>query len=89
MARYSKCEMVGVNDNFFELGLNSIQIIGLSNAIIKEINVEIEIVDLFVFTTIKKLSNHIKGKRLIEDGNRNSEIDAGRKNYTKLFKKRI
>ncbi|MFD2585478.1 amino acid adenylation domain-containing protein [Croceitalea marina] len=82
-------ERIGINDNFFELGLTSIQVVGLNSAVKKEMNIELEIVDLFVFTTIKKLSDYIKGKELTEDDSRNDEIDAGKKNYKKLLKRRI
>ncbi|RHC79098.1 non-ribosomal peptide synthetase [Parabacteroides merdae] len=79
---------ISVDVNFFELGLDSIQIVSLHNIIKKEMNVELEIVDLFVFTTIKKLSNHIKGKKKTESDNRNSEIVASKKNYNKLLQRK-
>jgi amino acid adenylation domain-containing protein len=82
-------EEVGMNDNFFELGLNSMQIIGVSNTIKKELNKKIEIVDLFMLPTIRKLSNNLAGNDIKENDNRNDKIDAGKKNYNKLLNKKI
>jgi amino acid adenylation domain-containing protein len=53
-------ERVGVHDNFFELGGHSLLVMRLISAIRKEVNVELNIKDLFHFSTISDLSKYLE-----------------------------
>jgi amino acid adenylation domain-containing protein len=54
---------VGLENNFFDLGGNSMLIVEAHSRIQSEIFQGIEIIDLFRFTTIKSLTDFIKTKR--------------------------
>ncbi|MBK8551802.1 MAG: hypothetical protein IPL53_12350 [Ignavibacteria bacterium] len=53
-------EKVGVYDNFFELGGNSLLAMRVISAILKELEIELAIKDLFKFTNISDLSKYIE-----------------------------
>ncbi|CAI2767110.1 non ribosomal peptide synthetase [Flavobacterium collinsii] len=52
-------EKVGVHDNFFELGGHSLLATRLVSMIRKELSIEVEIADVFEYTTIATLSSHV------------------------------
>jgi amino acid adenylation domain-containing protein len=52
-------ENIGTKDNFFELGGNSLLTIKLKSEISKQLNKNIEITDLFTYTTIEKISSFL------------------------------
>jgi amino acid adenylation domain-containing protein len=52
-------DRVGINDNFFELGFDSLLIIRLHNKIQKRVNTRISLVDIFQFPTIRMLAGHL------------------------------
>jgi tyrocidine synthetase-3 len=52
-------ERIGVNDNFFDLGGHSLKATQLVARIYKEFNVELELTEVFVSSTIKKLADII------------------------------
>ncbi|WP_173964030.1 non-ribosomal peptide synthetase, partial [Flavobacterium collinsii] len=52
-------EKVGVHDNFFELGGHSLLATRLVSMIRKELSIEIEIADVFEYTTISTLGVHV------------------------------
>jgi len=52
-------EKAGVHDNFFELGGHSLLATRVISAVRKQLNAELTIKDLFVFTTIAQLANHL------------------------------
>ncbi|WP_062060637.1 non-ribosomal peptide synthetase [Aquimarina longa] len=54
-----KIEKIGINDNFFTLGGHSLLATRLVSAIRKIINVEINIRDIFLYTTIAELGQYI------------------------------
>lgn len=54
---------VGINDNFFELGGHSLNATRLVSKISKELNVEVQLKELFKAPTIKELSSIIIKKR--------------------------
>ncbi|HLP46213.1 MAG TPA: amino acid adenylation domain-containing protein, partial [Candidatus Kapabacteria bacterium] len=54
-----KLEKVGVNDNFFNIGGDSIKTISLLNLINKEFKVELKTVDLYENDTIRKIAEKI------------------------------
>ncbi len=51
---------IGVTDNFFDLGGNSLKVITLSTLINKEFNIELSIVDIFTSPTVRELSEKVK-----------------------------
>jgi len=53
---------VGINDNYFDIGGNSINTIQIVSEIKQKFDKEIQIVDLFKYTTIKSLSKFIIGE---------------------------
>ena len=52
-------EKIGINDNFFDKGGNSLLAIGMQNRINNELNKEISVVDLFKYPTISAMSKFI------------------------------
>ncbi|MEX5995979.1 acyl carrier protein [Providencia vermicola] len=50
---------VNFNDNFFELGLTSINLTRLHRSINNTLNINISLVDILQFSTLRKLSTHI------------------------------
>jgi acyl carrier protein len=53
-------EQVGVYDNFFELGGHSLLAMRVISSIIKEMEIELTIKDLFKFTNINDLSKYLE-----------------------------
>ncbi|MBE1556833.1 3-oxoacyl-(acyl-carrier-protein) synthase/acyl carrier protein [Filibacter limicola] len=60
--RLLKVEKVGVEDNFFDLGGHSLLVVKVQTALEKELNVEIRLMDLFQYTTVRALSQWITEK---------------------------
>jgi amino acid adenylation domain-containing protein len=53
---------IGIDDNFFDLGGNSISILQVADSIRSRLNgVEISVVKLFQYSTIAKLAEHLRG----------------------------
>lgn len=48
---------MGIHDNFFELGIDSLKGVILKNQMHKEFGIEVSLVDLFEFNTVQKLTN--------------------------------
>lgn len=61
-------DSVGLNDNFFELGLSSIDLTRLHRSINNRLAIDINLVDILQFSTISKLSTYILQNKLA-DGN--------------------
>ena len=51
---------VGINDNFFDLGMNSLKLVRMQDIIKSQLKIEINIAVLFEFTTVKKLADKIQ-----------------------------
>jgi len=62
-------ERVGVNDNFFDIGGNSLLVIQVHNRLQQMLNRDISIVDLFRYTTIKALAEYLTIDRDNHDRN--------------------
>ncbi len=67
-----KIDRIGINDNFFDLGGNSLLLAQVRNKISRLIGKDITIMDLFRYPTINRLSGFLEGK---QDLNRKDEID--------------
>uniref|UniRef100_UPI000A9AC614 non-ribosomal peptide synthetase n=1 Tax=Aquimarina longa TaxID=1080221 RepID=UPI000A9AC614 len=52
-------EKIGIQDDFFELGGHSLLATQLISMIRKELSIEIEIADIFAYTTISRLGEHL------------------------------
>ncbi|WP_245980573.1 condensation domain-containing protein, partial [Flavobacterium aquicola] len=55
-------DKVGIHDDFFELGGHSLLATRLVSMIRKELSKEIEIADIFIYTTISELGTHISAQ---------------------------
>lgn len=63
--RLLRVERVELDDNFFDLGGDSLMIVALHSNLQKSLQVEIPVTDLFEFTTIRALSLHLAGKQAL------------------------
>lgn len=54
-------ERVGVTDSFFEVGGNSLLTIAVQADILRELQIEVAVADLFRYPTIQHLARHIDG----------------------------
>ncbi len=52
---------VSINDNFFEIGGNSIKIVQLSNRLSEALNREVEVITLFQYPTVSSFAQYITG----------------------------
>jgi acyl carrier protein len=53
-------ERIGIHDNFFEIGGHSLLAMRVISAIRKELEVELDIKDIFQYSTISDLSDYIE-----------------------------
>jgi amino acid adenylation domain-containing protein len=60
--RILRVERVGLDDNFFDLGGDSLMIVAAHSNLQKALAVEIPVTDLFEFTTIRSLARHLGEK---------------------------
>ncbi|PEU19242.1 MULTISPECIES: non-ribosomal peptide synthetase [unclassified Bacillus (in: firmicutes)] len=56
-----KIETIGVNDNFFDLGGDSIKTIRLLSAMNRELGIEMQILEIYQYPTIRSLALHLEG----------------------------
>ncbi|WP_185150440.1 phosphopantetheine-binding protein, partial [Chryseobacterium sp. ON_d1] len=76
-----QADEISINDNFFDIGLNSLSIIKLSQLLRKEAGLEIEIAKFFLYPSISELARFIESKESYteeateEDKNLSSHID--------------
>lgn len=69
-------DKVGLNDNFFEIGGNSLLIMVILSKIRRAINSEISVIDLFQYPTINKLAKHLNQGETAETQCESSEMRA-------------
>jgi len=55
--------VVGLNDNFFDLGAHSLTVAEVHARLQNVLGREIDLVDLFQFSTVKALANHLAGSQ--------------------------
>jgi len=55
-------DRIGLKDNFFDLGGNSLLLLGVHDRLQKTLGREIPVTALFEFTTVRALSDHLGGK---------------------------
>ena len=56
-------DQIGVNDNFFDLGGHSLLVIRVLTRLRAEVDPNVQVVDLFQYTTIKTLVEHLSGTK--------------------------
>src|SRR6266576_3623308 len=57
--RVLRVEHIGPNDNFFDLGGDSLQLLAVHSGLQKTLGAEIAVVDLFEFTSVRRLAAHL------------------------------
>jgi acyl carrier protein len=58
---------IGVDEDFFVLGCNSLKALQLTNRIFQDFGIKVKIEAVFMHSTIKDLAEHIDGKAKEED----------------------
>jgi amino acid adenylation domain-containing protein len=82
-------EKVGINDNFFTLGGNSLLSISVHTKLNKIFGQELSIIELFKYPTIKELAKYLTHKTDVKKAEKNSSIGIyDRANKQKKFIKR-
>ena len=61
--RILRVDQLGIDDNFFDLGGDSLLLVAVHSNLQKLLQIEIEVTDLFEFTTIRALAQHLAGKK--------------------------
>lgn len=72
---------VGVDDNFFDLGGDSLRTVRVHNRLLETLQLNIELVDLFKFPTVRSLAEHLESNRDIAVPaieSRTAAMNAGR-----------
>jgi polyketide synthase PksJ len=68
------CETVGIDDNFFDLGGDSISLAGVQTAIEKNLGLKIPVIELFQYPTISQLIRHFNSqKKIVREPTKNVE----------------
>jgi acyl carrier protein len=57
--RVLRVEHIGPDDNFFDLGGDSLQLLAVHSGLQKTLGAEIAVVDLFEFTSVRRLAAHL------------------------------
>ena len=65
-SRVLRVPTVGLDDNFFDLGGDSLQVVAVHSHLQQKLHIELSVTDLFEFTTIRKLARHIREKGNVE-----------------------
>ncbi|RAJ76798.1 amino acid adenylation domain-containing protein [Chitinophaga dinghuensis] len=74
-------EQIGVNQNFFRLGGNSLKVVALQRQIKKDMDVLVEIVDLFSHNTIEQFAALLVQKKLVEEPAATEEVSVNTLNF--------
>jgi amino acid adenylation domain-containing protein len=89
VAQVLQIDRVGMNDNLFDLGADSVAIVRLNNQLIEEFSQEIPIVEMFQYPTVNFLASFLKESEKPEDKaasaqNRAQQIRQARKRRVKV-----
>jgi acyl carrier protein len=52
---------VGIHDNFFDLGANSVHVVRVHNALHEALGREVSLIDLFNHPTVHRIARHLGG----------------------------
>jgi amino acid adenylation domain-containing protein len=80
-------DKVGIDDNFFDIGGNSVKIILVASQINKTFELNIPVVKLFRFTTIRAIGKYLNNEEEAVRG-REKQLVQGKKDRTNLLKRR-
>jgi 3-oxoacyl-(acyl-carrier-protein) synthase/acyl carrier protein len=69
-----KIDQIGIHDNFFDLGGNSLKIIQVNNKLNEALHIKIPVVTFFQYPTISGLKNFLQNEGWVENKNENTEI---------------
>src|SRR5262249_35875902 len=61
--RVLKVDRIGLNDNFFDLGGDSLQLVAVHSNLQKTLQIKISLTDLFEFTTVDSLERHLADRQ--------------------------
>ncbi|MEM8677560.1 MAG: phosphopantetheine-binding protein, partial [Cyanobacteria bacterium P01_G01_bin.67] len=67
-------EKVGINDNFFSLGGNSLLLVSIQAKLSRIFGMKLSIIELFKYPIIKELAQYITHKTDVEEAEENSSI---------------
>jgi len=71
-------EVIGRHDNFFDLGGHSLLLIRLHSHLTEELNADLDLVDLFRYTTVATQAQALSGKTAVTDQtNSSAQISSG------------
>lgn len=74
--RVLRVEQVGPDDNFFDLGGDSLQLLAVHSGLQKTLAAEIAVLDLFEFTTVRSLAARLSNINDIDPSLSNSRKQA-------------
>ncbi|MHC5723925.1 MAG: phosphopantetheine-binding protein, partial [Nostoc sp.] len=80
---------VGLHDNFFELGGDSLLIIQVRSKLIKTVNKNLSIADLFEYSTISALAEYLGGQQIEEPTFQQADERASRKEAAMQEKRQL
>ncbi|MEH1860179.1 MAG: SDR family oxidoreductase [Nostoc sp.] len=80
---------VGLHDNFFELGGDSLLIIQVRSKLIKTLNKNLSIADLFEYSTINALAEYLGGQQVEEPTFQEADERASRKEAAMQEKRQL
>ncbi|MCK5058623.1 MAG: non-ribosomal peptide synthetase, partial [Candidatus Aminicenantes bacterium] len=84
-------DKVGINDNFFEIGGNSLKIISLSNKLKEVLDRDIPVVILFRYTSVSTFARYLdmeETKSNLNEQDRSDVIQRGKRDKMKRLKMR-
>jgi len=81
---YFGYDQVGIDDNFFDLGANSMDLVQLNSKLNTVWNKKIPLVKLLTYTTIRSLTDYVtrevlSGMETGEDNDRSGVLERGRR----------
>jgi len=92
LEEYTGISPVGVNDNLFELGITSLDIIQINNKINKKYTKDFSIVKLYNYPTCRQLADYLRGTQKDEKQERfkknQEELKHGRKKTVDILNRR-
>ena len=59
-------KQAGMDDNFFDLGGDSLLLVAVHAKLEKRLSIKVPVMDLFEFTTVRKLARHLTERRALE-----------------------
>lgn len=60
-------QQVGIDEHFFALGGNSVTLIGMASLFRKKLSIDIDIVDLFSYPTVRSLAEFVGNQEAVKD----------------------